>query len=66
MSVENVYQNIENILKRIDAIKARFSTGKTYSFEQILQSTLEDEGDTARIPEAAGPVEPPVGSAGFI
>jgi soluble lytic murein transglycosylase-like protein len=63
MSVENVYQNIESILQRIDAIKKRFSTGPTHSFKQVLQSAIEDEGDAARITETAEPLGPSVGSA---
>ena len=45
MAVENVFQNIESILHRIDAIKRRFAVSQPQRFQEILNekmSTTED------------------------
>lgn len=43
MSVENVYQNIESILQRIDSIKRRFSVNHSQRFQETLQEELNTE-----------------------
>ena len=54
MAVENVYQNIESILRRIDSIKRRFSTNQPNRFQETLQKEIDaDQGTTAR-PEPVG------------
>lgn len=47
MAVENVYQNIESILRRIDSIKRRFSVSQPYRFDENLQEKMEEnqQGD---------------------
>jgi soluble lytic murein transglycosylase-like protein len=62
MSVESVFQNIESIYQRIDAIKRRFGASPGYSFEHILQSTMEAESNSAGIDEASEPAEPTTAS----
>jgi soluble lytic murein transglycosylase-like protein len=46
MAVENVYQNIESILRRIDSIKRRFSTRQPYQFQETLQREIDTDRDT--------------------
>ncbi len=54
MAVENVYQNIESILQRIDSIKRRFSVSQPSQFQETLQKEIDtDQGTTAR-PESVG------------
>jgi soluble lytic murein transglycosylase-like protein len=43
MSVHNVYQNIESILKRIDSIKQRFGISRTSRFSQELREIEQNE-----------------------
>ena len=51
MAVQHVYQNIENILQRIESIKKRFGVHQPYSFQETLQEKIEE------IPQE-GPVQP--------
>ncbi len=54
MAVENVYQNIESILQRIDSIKRRFSVSQPSQFQETLRKEIDtDQGTTAR-PESVG------------
>jgi soluble lytic murein transglycosylase-like protein len=57
MSIESVFENIGSIYQRIDAIKRRFGATSGYSFEHILQSTLEEESNPAGIDETSEPAE---------
>ena len=53
MAIENVYQNIESILQRIDSIKRRFSVSQPNQFQEILEKEVEtDQGTTARLDSA--------------
>jgi soluble lytic murein transglycosylase-like protein len=46
MSVNNVYQNIENILQRIEEIKVRFSPKRSDTvFKEMLQEEMDGAGN---------------------
>jgi soluble lytic murein transglycosylase-like protein len=52
MSVNNVYQNIENILRRIEEIKVRFSPKRSDNvFKEILQEEIEAAGNNQIEPD---------------
>jgi soluble lytic murein transglycosylase-like protein len=52
MSVNNVYQNIENILRRIEEIKVRFSPKRSDNvFKEILQEEMEGAGNNQIEPD---------------
>ena len=51
MAVENVYQNIESILRRIDSIKRKFSVSQPYRFHENLQEKMEENQQGAVQPE---------------
>jgi soluble lytic murein transglycosylase-like protein len=60
MAVENVYQNIESILHRIDDIKRRFTVSQPQSFHKILNEKMSTtETTTTASPEnVQDPSEP--------
>lgn len=51
MAVENVYQNIESILRRIDSIKRRFSVSQPYRFHETLQEKIAESQQGAVQPK---------------
>jgi soluble lytic murein transglycosylase-like protein len=54
MAVENVYQNIESILHRIDSIKRRFSISQPNRFQETLQKEMNTDQVKKARPKSAG------------
>lgn len=59
MSVQGVYQNIENVLQRIEEIKTRFAPFHYQRFHQILQERMKAVGkEETEIPKALNTTQP--------